>query len=456
LEIAIPSICANNKPPLPRASEPALEGAGFLKQGRDSKLFEGGLLLVLALLFGLSLLNAQGTGDRSQWLSYIASIHQVGVVETYVRAVLDGVGYTKTDYPGLSFAIFGLVALVADITRLSDFDSLKLSLLTFLLATAGLMTVWQGKWRPLPGVAAYLLLVIGALVLVYLDVYFVFFFLLSFYCLQRGRIAWGTTLFVVSFFVKWQPIILAPLILLYALPRNFDIRHVLRLVPAGLLLIAIYLLFGNALIVAFGRGAADSTFSGKALNFDWLLTTLMEAPHLSANGWQVKSVGFDEAPELSQGIFVYLSAASTILRYVCYATAVAWFFLSERAFTDLLRASVVCFMSYFIFGHAVHENHSCLPAVLALCWFALDQSRRLEAVVLGVVFNINILLFYGFSGVGPGFSRVVGWDQSISLAIFNVAFFFILWVPVARPVAARLASFVTGRAQASSPVHIQQ
>ena len=417
----------------------SLGGARVLEKRDDRRLLEAVLLLLLGVLFGLALLNAQGTGDRSQWLSYIASIHQVGVVETYVRAVFDGVGYAKTDYPGLSFAIFGLIALVGRITLLTDFEALKLSLVLFLLGCAVLMTIWQGRWRPLLGVTIFLMLAINALVLVYLDVYFVFFLVFSFYCFERGKIAWGAVLFAISFFTKWQPIILAPLILLYIVPRRFDLTHLAKLIPGALFVLVIYLLFGNALIVAFIRGTAqDLTFSGKALNFDWLVTALMELPYLAANQGEVRSVGFDEAPELSRGVYAYLAMLSAALRYVCYFTTILFFFFSDRSFLNLLRAAIVCFMSYFMFGHAVHENHACLPAVLGLCWAAMDRSHTLEAVILGVMFNINIVLFYGLSGVGLGFSRVVGWDTSISLAVFNLFFFLLLWVPIARSVMAKM------------------
>ena len=94
-----------------------------------------------------------------------------------------------------------------------------------------------------------------------------------------------------------------------------------------------------------------------------------------------------------------------MLRYICYAVSLYYFYLSDRTLEDLVRASIVCFMTYFTFGYGVHENHACVVAVLGVCWLAMDGTRLVEAVVLSVLFNMNLLLFYGLSGSGLNFSR---------------------------------------------------
>ena len=46
--------------------------------------------------------------------------------------------------------------------------------------------------------------------------------------------------------------------------------------------------------------------------------------------------------------------------------------------------------------------------------------------MLAMMFNCNILIFYGFNGSGLGFSRIVGWDVTLYLAAFNLILFSVL------------------------------
>jgi hypothetical protein len=42
--------------------------------------------------------------------------------------------------------------------------------------------------------------------------------------------------------------------------------------------------------------------------------------------------------------------------------------------------------------------------------------------------NLNLVMFYGFDGLAPPFSRVVGLDLTLPLAALNVALFALLMV----------------------------
>ncbi len=411
------------------------------------------LLLALGLLIGLALLQSPGTGDRAQWLVYMDTARNHGVFATYSIAAINGVGVGHTDYPPLALVMLGSFAQLGKALGISDFTALKLSLLLFLLACAGVMAIWRGT---LFGIAAYLLLVIDALLLSYLDVYFLITFLLALWCFENNKLATGTALFTVSFLTKWQPIILAPLILLYVVPRPFRFTNVLRLVPAGVILLVVVLGFGNALIDAFLGGTANPTFSGKALNFDWLVTAFSEVGQLEARSGAVRSINTRDLPD---GIYRDLALLSSLLRYVCYLVPIADFYFSDRSLKNFVGASILCFMAYFVFGGGVHENHACLIAVLGLCWMAMDRSRYVEAIILAAMFNINIVVFYGFSGSGLQFPYVLGgWDITVVLAAFNVVVFAVLWLPAARRVFARIPALrfgnpgAAGAAPAPKPV----
>ena len=95
-------------------------------------------------------------------------------------------------------------------------------------------------------------------------------------------------------------------------------------------------------------------------------------------------------------------------------------------------------MCYFIFGFGVHENHAFLPALLGPIWAATNRARYLEAILLTVMFNMNLLMYFGILGNGLGFSRVVGVDMTLPLSAFNVVIFGVLWLPIGANVLSNL------------------
>ena len=50
-------------------------------------------------------------------------------------------------------------------------------------------------------------------------------------------------------------------------------------------------------------------------------------------------------------------------------------------------------------------------------------------LILLLMSNINLIMFYGMDGSGPTFSRVIGktMDIALLLSFFNVGFFLLLW-----------------------------
>jgi hypothetical protein len=424
----------------PSRQESSRSFGGFLSPRVLGAGMQSALVLLLVLLVALTCLNSPGTEDMTRWLLYMELAHKQGSVASYQTAALTGVGGATTDYPPLSFAILGVSSRLGAAAGISDFIALKLSLTCFTLACAGILAFWQGRWRPIFALAAFLSLTLDALLQGYLDVYFAVFLLLSFLCLERGYLQWGAVLFTVSFLTKWQPIILSPLLLLYMLPERVKPAQLVRFAPAVAVLIGVYTIFGDAMPLAFAHGLSDMRLSGKALNLDWLITALAEAGASEFRDGLVITLWFDHAPRLTTGIFPYLTAISSALRYLCYFVALASFYLSDRGFPAFVECSVACFLAYFVFGHGVHENHMFVPALLGLCWLAIDRSRCLEAALLLLMFNINLFIFYGSTGHGLGYMRVIGgWDVTIFLSAFNLILFAVLWSPVAIHFARRVA-----------------
>jgi hypothetical protein len=431
-------------------------------------------LLLIGLLVGITFFNAPGTGDRYRWLLYMYTARHYGVLQTYWRAAVTGVsqetradidydteirypvvypnnGNGRTDYPPLSILALALLARLGRLLHVSDFAMLKFSLIAFTLACAGVTAGWRDRWRPLLGIATFAALALSSIVLVYLEVYFILPLLLAFACLQRKKLTAGAALFTVSFLIKWQPIILVPFVLIYVLSQDRSPRRLLPFVPATLILAAVAAIFGKAMVVALGSGLQDTSFSGGALNFNWLIAAAQahafnpwHAAELSANGQDaIRALGNGTAPHV--GVYGALALLSTTLRYFCYAVALAHFVFSGRTFADLVRACIAAFLSYSIFGVGVHENHAIVAMVLALCWVAVDRTRYLEATALAVSFNLNLFILYGFRGHGPEMSRILGWDVTIYLALFSLAIFAAIWTPLAIELGRKLAQLRASR-----------
>lgn len=400
------------------------------------------LLLTLGVLVCLTALHSPGTGDRVDFLNYMAVGRQKGILAAYPNA-----GYV--DYPPLVFMLLAALAHLADALHLTDFITLKISLMVFTLASAGVTAYLSSEFRPELAVAMFLTLVISSMVETYIDVYSVLFLLFAIYLFKNGYLGAGAVCFAIASLIKWQPIILGPLVLLYLVPRRPTVADLFKLLPAALLSLAIVLFYHDSMINSFVRGFQNARLSGQAANLNWLITGFIER-HDTLHDGVVVTLSYDGKSYLSKypdvapvpaGHFTQaLLGISSTLRYLCYFVALFYYYKSDRDLEGLVRTSIICFMCYFVFGYGVHESHACVPAVLGICWFALDRGRFPEAVMLAGLFNLNMILFYGFDGEALRFSRVVyGIDLTLPFAAFSLLLFFELWLPVAN--SARLKIF---------------
>jgi hypothetical protein len=403
------------------------------KQTLDSTWATTGGLLVVGCAIGLAFLNCPGTNDREAYIEYMGLAHE----HSLRAAIIYGIDDSK--YPPLGVLTLALVGRFGGLLGWTDFVAFKVSLLLATLACAWLMTAWNARWQPLLGAAMFGALFANSMLQSYIDVYFVVVLLLALLCLQRGFLATGTTLYTVSVFVKWQPILLAPFLLLYLLrePQRMTLVAAGRIfAPAALVVAVIYLLFGNMVIAAFWRQITDptfSSFSGSALNLNWLITAAMQL----STGELQKDGGIVDTIWGGGSTLGYISYA---LRIITFLTTVVYFYYSKRQFADLLQAAIIGYLCYFMFGFGVHANHGLIVAVLALCLVGTTGAGQVQAVVLAAMVNVNMLLFSGLTGTIPDFSRVVfGWDVSIYLSLLNLAIFAILWTPAAAAVWPRVA-----------------
>jgi hypothetical protein len=382
------------------------------------------ILLLLEILFALLLLRAPGTTDVSKFF-----------VDWTERALKDGLiasyGLITDDYPPFSSVILFSAAKLGALCSLDIFLSFKLSLVAALFCTTICFWAWTLD-AVLTGVLAFSLCFNGV-ALGYIDTYWAPAFILSLWALQKRKIGLFSALYALSSVVKWQPLIVAPFLVLHALSVPTEIarsgwrllrRWVELVAPACVVVLTTALVFGfRPMVASLDHALNQELLSGDALNFNWLVTWFFEAVHPEWYGGMsngvVKSIIIDPSLGWACGIK---------LIFVLFYLGALWRLFRFRAsFAATIECSLVGYFSYFIFSIGVHENHLFLGTVLAVLAAALLPGKAWRAVFIVAASNLNMIAFYGFTGSPLPFSPVVGIDISIVFAAVNVALFLFFW-----------------------------
>jgi hypothetical protein len=111
---------------------------------------------------------------------------------------------------------------------------------------------------------------------------------------------------------------------------------------------------------------------------------------------------------------------SKVLLIIFYGLLLRRYIQTSRGFeTTLCFATAGC-LTYFAVNTGVHENHLYIASVLGLlAGYFIKHLRFISGLIAGLN-NVNLLLFYGLTGDGLGFSRVCGIDISLPFAILGV------------------------------------
>jgi hypothetical protein len=377
------------------------------------------LVVVLLVLVALLPLYSGGTIDVLSWLGWIEGIERSGLISAFANGELV--------YPPLAWAILQGVALFAHALNMEMFLALKWTLVAFLLFTSGVFLLWT---RNLFLTAIlHLSLVLSSVALGYLDIWFTPTLLLAFWALKERKIFLFTVFFTVSCLIKWQPVIIGPFLLAYVI-RLTDLtqwraalRALLRevVLPGGVITGAVLLLFGPAVLISFQNSMSHVILSGNALNYNWLLTYYLRLTQPERFG------------PLANGLVEYVDATdwptigvSKILFALFYAVTLGVFLRRPKSFENLLRFTIVGYLSYFTFNTGVHENHLFLAGLLGVVLYWVNPRDPYTTLILVLIANINLFLFYGIKGDFP-YQRVVGIDLTLPLALFNVVFFLLFW-----------------------------
>ena len=383
------------------------------------------VVILLEILFALVLVRSPGTTDVPLFLRWIDRILESGLVGAYR-------GY-DADYPPIFFLILFLVAKTAAVCSISTFLSFKISLVAALFCSTLCFWGWTLD-AALTGLLASSLYLNGV-ALGYLDTYFAPALILSLWALQRKKIALFSALFAASCLIKWQPLIIAPFLVLHAVsiptgdhPRSARelARRWFRLTaPALAWILGFVLVFGySAIVTSLSRSLQHTFLSGNALNFNWLVTYFLRVFYPDPYGAITDGIVYLIEVDLSWG---WVTAIRLI--FILFYVGALWRLFKMRAsFASAIECSLVGYLSYFIFNIGVHENHLFVATILAVVAAALAWDKRWRAVLIVGLSNLNLIAFYGFTGSPLAFSPVVGVDVSIIFSAVNVLLFLFFWV----------------------------
>jgi hypothetical protein len=383
--------------------------------------YQSVFLVMFALTIGLSFTYSPGTFDVQSLEVWANNADNYGPIAGY--AANDG------NYPPFASVILWVAEQVFQPLHAGTFLNIKFSILSFLVVTAGLFWLWTRDLTVT--LILYFALLLNSVALGYSDIYFAPALILSLWMLKEGRWLWFSLSFAVGALIKWQPMIIAPFCLLYILGVD-DIRKLPEVdyaglfgkavAPAAILTASMLVAFGpEPVLKAFYSALTDDFLSGNALNLNWIVTHFLHV-------WDPNQFG-----GLQNGLadsFVTSSLRIVLipklLFWTTYLLLLALFFRCEKTFTTLLIFSMLGYLCYFTFNTGVHENHLFLVTILAVVLYWREESWRANAVILLLMANINLFLFYGVDG-DLHFPRLfAGVDIALPLAVLNVLFFIYL------------------------------
>lgn len=356
------------------------------------------LLFVLLELAAIFMIPSYGSTDVDQfWLRWINDAEQYGLVRGYEISTLD--------YPPLSVALLWMFSRAAALIGVSTHAGLKLGLFLFLNITVGLFGLLQRDLR-----ATVLLmagLIVNSVCLAYVDVLFMPPLLASFWCFSRRRMSLGLFLFTLSCLIKYQPLIIAPFIILHMWRQK-------RLTPISIALSSLPVLmcaiiYGPTFFVTLARALNHLYLSAYAFNINWALTRIVEIAGLQGQFTMRYGIVF-----LSQAIS--LMTKLLFMSFYFYLLAVS----REKRFSACLLRSSVAYISYFVLCTGVHENHMML-AVLSMAFVAAgDKCRLFDASMVALYSTLNMVYVYGVDGSGGLLD--VEWARGLDVLI-SILFF---------------------------------
>lgn len=351
------------------------------------------------------------------------------------RGLLEGFAASGGIYPPGTFVWLYAVIQGAALFGLPRFLALKLSL-AFALALTSLL-LWAWTRNPILALAAFLSLALNGVALGYTDAHFAPLLLLSLWALARGLPAASGALLAAAFLVKWQPLILAPLFVVWlAGAADRSLAPALKRVSAfsasclGVVLLS-YAVFGTTLFASLRDALTHAYLSGNALNVNWIYGYLLHALQPDVFGPLLSG----PAALKSEALLIATADPLLILpQRILFAACYVWCLIQAARpgarFQDFVRSALLGFLAYCMLATGVHENHFFAALLLAAVLAGLDERSWPVFLAWAVAANLNLWTFYGLRGRTPQLDAIVG--LSVVLALANVVLFAACYVSAIR------------------------
>lgn len=396
------------------------------------------VLFLVLLCPAFMCLNTRGSSDMLYWNTWADKVVRLGPIKGYEDI--------RRDYPPLASMTVGAAYWLGSKWGLDVTTSIKCAL--FLIYGVSLLVFWKLTRHYWATVLAAAGLLVHAVALGYLDIVYMSFLIGALTAFAAERWLLFAILYALTCLVKWQPLILAPFFALH-LSRQYlltpqwknGVRLIAKkvLLPVAIILGITLFIFGikpvgAAFHMAF-RGEDHRALSLQALNLPWVATHLIEwlmpnkFPEAGRN-MGMASLDQGEAQPLllpSEGVHI-LTRLPFILMYLFLLFRV-W--RSGLSPWKTIMGAMLGYFSYFMLATGVHENHLFTAVVLAMFLFARGQLRLEYPVVLALIINANLLMFYRLDGAklhegDRAFVRTL--DPALLTAAANViAYFCIVW-----------------------------
>lgn len=382
----------------------------------------GVLITVFLFFFALIFYGNGGTEDLATFYKWLTHLIDNPLPQAYAESV--------SDYPPLFIFSFYPVAFLDPIIGL--WAVIFLSLLLNLLLATGLV---YGMTRQTGiALALYFSSFLSTIILKYTDINFMPALLISLWALTHKRYLVFSVFFTLACMIKWQPLIIAPFLLVYILnesrrtadklfERDFSNPFYVCVIGASIVLIATTAFFSlDSVTRSLFSLVNESRLSANALNLHWLTTAYLHITRPEQYGALVDGISNYIYPGAS---FIVYAKIPFVIFYLLTLYA---FVRSQKTLDDLYRFMLAGFFTYFMLNTGVHENHLYLAMMLALL-LAARQKRYLPVAGLMILaMNINLLLFQGLGRFNNmGIVRNIGFDITLLLAALLFLFWAIYW-----------------------------
>jgi len=251
-----------------------------------------------------------------------------------------------------------------------------------------------------------------------LDVLYLFPLTLALWALFKRRVALFSFFFATAVMIKWQPAILAPILLVFLIrevlsctSRQVRIRMSVEILLPGIAVVLVtVLVFGFSYMTESLTGATQqSMWSGNALNINWLFSALTLGP---IEGWG--SVTYLYVEEVEGPLPVIMRWTFWIF-YVALLVVVAR--VRSLSFSHLMAALALGVLLYGLIAVGAHSNHMTLVFPIALFLIFRVPELRYQSTLLLAIPLVNIIWDMGLTGTRLRVPPVGPVDASIPIAV---------------------------------------